>query len=555
MKNIYKFVNNFLIVIITLLLSELRREGSLKISFFWLENNLPFNFNFLGILIFVSLLISFFSLLIDFLFRKILIIENSYFSILFINLSAWLIIFNILKIYEFQRLILLTNFIFYPLLFIYINKQRKIIPTICFLMILFLQINYSPIRNILYEQSFAENYENIDSSKSDSSLQNSYEDYNYNLVDAFKLSPRLSLKVFDICCDVYARTNPSNLPGGYLEIFKEYLILVNGNADIIFFNKNSIVSNSLIQSPKEIETNLEDIISNKNIFKQREETPKFESVRGVVNINDFLYISYIEEQNENCLNLEIVRAKLNTNKLIFSKFFQNEECLERSDEINVGQSGGKMVKVDDSYMLLSTGVWKDYSKPQDENSIFGKILKINLNNSKFQIVSLGHRNPQGLSETRNSGVFIETEHGDLGGDEINIINLNSYDNYGYPISSYGTHYDGLFREDAPLYDSHSDYGFKEPVYYFDAKNFPSHGISDIEINYFSESDSFFIATLNARRLYEATFDLENETIKDINTYSFDFFERIRDMKFDYENQVYFIFFEESPSLGVLSFNK
>ena len=73
-----------------------------------------------------------------------------------------------------------------------------------------------------------------------------------------------------------------------------------------------------------------------------------------------------------------------------------------------------------------------------------------------------------------------TEHGPLGGDEVNINkNIFYKNNYGWPISSYGEHYPNMVSEDAyekaPLYKSHSQYGFIEPIKYF----VPSIGISQI----------------------------------------------------------------------------
>ena len=76
-----------------------------------------------------------------------------------------------------------------------------------------------------------------------------------------------------------------------------------------------------------------------------------------------------------------------------------------------------------------------------------------------------------------------TEHGPWGGDEINIIFKGK--NYGWPISSYGKHYcekktprsDKCKKKylDYPLHKSHFDFGFEEPIKFFDK----SLGISEI----------------------------------------------------------------------------
>jgi aldose sugar dehydrogenase len=56
------------------------------------------------------------------------------------------------------------------------------------------------------------------------------------------------------------------------------------------------------------------------------------------------------------------------------------------------------------------------------------------------IWSYGHRNPQGLAIHPITGVLWETEHGPRGGDEVNMVQRGF--NYGWPVVSYGTHYDG-----------------------------------------------------------------------------------------------------------------
>ena len=97
---------------------------------------------------------------------------------------------------------------------------------------------------------------------------------------------------------------------------------------------------------------------------------------------------------------------------------------------------------------------------------------------------MGHRNPQGLYYNKTNNFLLEAEHGPEGGDEINLIELdpNKIPNYGWAISSYGEHYGGKNAPynkkkyvKYPLYKSHSEYNFIEPLIYFN----PSIGISQI----------------------------------------------------------------------------
>ena len=71
----------------------------------------------------------------------------------------------------------------------------------------------------------------------------------------------------------------------------------------------------------------------------------------------------------------------------------------------------------------------------------------------------------------NNSIF-SLEHGPQGGDEINVIKLdhNTIQNFGWAISSYGEHYGGKNAPENknkyqkyPLHNSHSEYGFLEPL--------------------------------------------------------------------------------------------
>ena len=60
---------------------------------------------------------------------------------------------------------------------------------------------------------------------------------------------------------------------------------------------------------------------------------------------------------------------------------------------------------------------------------------------------MGHRNPQGLYFDKENNFVLETEHGPMGGDEINLIETERIDekiipNYGWPVASAGEHYGG-----------------------------------------------------------------------------------------------------------------
>lgn len=126
------------------------------------------------------------------------------------------------------------------------------------------------------------------------------------------------------------------------------------------------------------------------------------------------------------------------------------EPIESQTEATHG-SGGKLLKRDSS-LFLSVGFPPDEnyaqsrtttldelskSAPQDLKCSRGKIIQVNLANNSSKVISLGHRNPQGLVFDAQ-GNLLNTEHGPQGGDEINLIKAGS--NYGYPINVLGTRY-------------------------------------------------------------------------------------------------------------------
>ena len=166
---------------------------------------------------------------------------------------------------------------------------------------------------------------------------------------------------------------------------------------------------------------------------------------------------------------------------------------------------------------------------------------------------MGHRNPQGLYFDKENNFIIETEHGPMGGDEINLIEVNQISedkiqNYGWAISSAGEHYGGKKKknkkkyEKYPLYNSHIEHGFIEPLYSF----VPSIGISEIvKIG----KNKYVVSSLKYKSLY--FFEL-NEQKQIINLKRVEVLERVRDLRFN-DNQLY-LFMEDTASIGVININ-
>ena len=249
------------------------------------------------------------------------------------------------------------------------------------------------------------------------------------------------------------------------------------------------------------------------------------------------------------------------NNLKFSEFFTSEDCIpDKRNKINTLHVGGKIKGFKDQKIFLTIGDNHVRSTPQNKNSMYGKIVSIDLETKKYEIVAMGVRNSQGLHYDKIRDIIIFTDHGPKGGDEININfspNNEIIENYGWPISSYGEEYDGKKREGSPFHKSHKDYGFIEPVKYFEK----GIGISEIikvpSIFNKNFENSFFIGALGYKQqmnegdqsIHHISFDKDFKNIvsEDIIPVG----ERIRDMILLEEENIILMILESIPAIGVL----
>lgn len=91
--------------------------------------------------------------------------------------------------------------------------------------------------------------------------------------------------------------------------------------------------------------------------------------------------------------------------------------------------GGRLAFGPDGALYVATGDAADPDLAQDDNSLNGKILRIDVATGAVEKWSKGHRNVQGLCFAPD-GRFLATEHGPERGDEIN--DLHRGDNGGWP---------------------------------------------------------------------------------------------------------------------------
>lgn len=134
-----------------------------------------------------------------------------------------------------------------------------------------------------------------------------------------------------------------------------------------------------------------------------------------------------------------------------------------------GHFGSRLAFGADGKLLATLGDRQKSDPAQDPKQTLGKIVRLNPDGSipadnPFvgqrnwlpEIFTLGHRNPQGMILEPGSDRVWISEHGARGGDEINLLTAGA--NYGWPVITYGTHYNG-----EPIGLGHAHEGMEQPV--------------------------------------------------------------------------------------------
>jgi hypothetical protein len=336
----------------------------------------------------------------------------------------------------------------------------------------------------------------------------------------------------------------SNKKSGYIELYDKYIIVFFTSGKIIFLNKEDFFKG--VFNFITVESNFNDSV----LFDQK---LKWTGIKDIAVEGNDVFVSVTEEIETNCYNTSLYQSKINKRLMDFKKIYIPDDCfnLDRKIEafkyFNGYQTGGR-IKVTKNKIYLTNGDYNTWEKVQDNESSAGKIIEFDRTSLKKKIISMGHRNPQGLYLNKDKNILISTEHGPKGGDEVNIIKLdqNLIQNFGWPISSYGNHYDSIpinsfTNEFAPLNKSHKNFNFIEPIKYF----IKSIGISEIIANY-NVNNSFFITSLKNNTIYEMQLDNNLNFLAIKNKTKLN--ERIRDIIYDYEKNCYLIYAESTPKL-------
>ena len=352
------------------------------------------------------------------------------------------------------------------------------------------------------------------------------------------------------------RTNEIIFSGNYRALASAYIDFYNNDKEIVLATVDGIFAISELDNLKsfeKIKSNIFDIITYEDFYTNTQY-----GIKDILVNEKDLYISFINRKKKDCFNLKILVSKINKIKLNFKNFYETRGCIDKKNKHGylAHQGAGGRMFVEDNSLYFTTGEFRNRPLAQKEENDYGKILNIDLETKNSKIVSIGHRNPQGLYFSKKNNFIISTEHGPKGGDEVNINHKPNKEikNFGWPIASYGEHYYKNYSKEildqAPLNKSHKKFGLVEPIKYF----VPSIGISEIIPLDHDEKKFLFGAMGNEiaeQDLGLHLIKLNNKRNKVIKHNYIPLNERVRDMVISENKDVIILFLETTNSLMVI----
>ncbi len=149
-------------------------------------------------------------------------------------------------------------------------------------------------------------------------------------------------------------------------------------------------------------------------------------------------------------------TKIIRSKIRGYEWMEEQTLFEVPDSLMVvgGNRWGCRFLFDDAgFLYFTIGDMGRAMDSQDLARATGKVFRINPDGSipadnpfagqegaLAAIYSIGIRNVQGITQHPETGVIWMTEHGPMGGDELNILKKGA--NYGWPVITYGVDYTG-----------------------------------------------------------------------------------------------------------------
>jgi glucose/arabinose dehydrogenase len=191
--------------------------------------------------------------------------------------------------------------------------------------------------------------------------------------------------------------------------------------------------------------------------------------------NGWVYIAYSHVLPSSGGERPGAMTRLERGKIKNNTWTENEVIFEAPHETyrtTRHHYGCRIVFDPDGYLYFAIGERGTGEHAQDFTRPNGKVHRIftdgsvpednpfySERNSIKSLYSLGNRNIQGMAIHPETGELWTTEHGPMGGDELNLISAGK--NYGWPVITYGINYNGEIISDLTRKP-----GMEQPVLYW-----------------------------------------------------------------------------------------
>lgn len=171
--------------------------------------------------------------------------------------------------------------------------------------------------------------------------------------------------------------------------------------------------------------------------------------------NGFVWLTFAEAGENGTAGTAVGRGRWNDDRLEDFRTVWRQHKVEGPNHF-----GSRIVFDDQGTLFVALGERFKFQPAQDLSNALGTVIRITRDgepadgnpfvdraDAEPAIYSCGHRNIQAAARDPESGDVYVAEMGPLGGDELNRIEKAA--NYGWPVVSWGTDYDGAEIPDPP----------------------------------------------------------------------------------------------------------
>jgi aldose sugar dehydrogenase len=254
--------------------------------------------------------------------------------------------------------------------------------------------------------------------------------------------------------------------------------------------------------------------------------------------NRLIYLSYAAESDAGA-GTRVARARLGDGRL------EDAEVIFEGLMAGGGRHFGSRLGFDrDGFLFVTLGERGQDERAQELGDLAGKVVRlqpdgsvpadnpfVGRENAAPEVLSYGHRNPQGLAVHPETSRVWVVEHGPRGGDEVNVVQAGV--NYGWPVITHGRAYSGL-----PMGEGSAKEGMAQPLHYWVPSISPS-GMAFYQADAFPEwQGDLFVGGLSGELL--ARLELDGERVVEEERLLEGVLGRIRDVRVGPDGYLYLL---------------